>query len=401
MNQREQAILRVTCFGHFVSHFNMLVFPAILLPLSGHLGMSLGDTLALSFFMYLLFGVSALPWGLLADKFGARALLAVFYGGAGGCGLLAALAMDNSVVLSWSLAGLGLFSGIYHPAGLGWIAKEVKKTSRGMGYNGMFGNLGLAAAPLIAGLVNYFWNIQAVYLVVGLVNISGLLLLIRTNKSNGEPSANHSPASSGNGRVAPFFILLIAMMLGGIVYRAVSVTLPAYFELSSQNLYHMLVDVTGLAGSPNVVATLLTSLIYLVGMAGQYAGGRLGEKIDLRLGYLLFHLITIPAAVVMAQVSNWPLVTFAMIHTFFQLGMQPMENTIVARLTPSRFHSSAYGMKFILTFGVGSLSVKMVEIIKAHAGLAQVYHSVAGISTLLVAVICLLISQTTSMKSND
>jgi MFS family permease len=188
----------------------------------------------------------------------------------------------------------------------------------------------------------------------------------------------------------PFLVLLVAMMLGGVVYRATTVTLPAYFEMQNQDLYLNFMAIVGQGGSANVFATLITSFIYLVGMAGQYYGGRVGQSVDLGKGYLIFHLITIPAVLVMAVTSNMPLVIFAMIHSFFLLGMQPLENTLVARLSPPELHSSAYGLKFILTFGVGALSVNMVTSIKASYGFSGVYVGLAFVSTTLVGVILLL-----------
>lgn len=388
MNTRDRSILGVTCFGHFMSHFNMLVFPAILLPLAGSLQLSMTAALALSFWMYLLFGLSALPWGLLADRFGPRRLLAVFHLGAGLCGFWAAARISDPGQLWLALAGIGLFSGIYHPAGLGWIAKEVQQTSRAMAYNGMFGNLGLATAPLLAGIVNYFWGIAMVYGVLGVMNLLGLVLLAMTDA--GPTTAAPRPKPQGNS-LAAFLVLLIAMTLGGIVYRGTSITLPAYFELQNGELYHFLTELTGGMGSANVVATVLTSLIYLVGIAGQYTGGWVGERFRLTSGYLLFHLLTIPLALAMAASTNGMLVFFAMLHGFFLLGMQPLENTLVARLTPPHFLSSAYGVKFILTFGVGALSVKMVGLVKATWGFPAVYQGLAGVSTLLALAIVLLI----------
>ena len=190
--------------------------------------------------------------------------------------------------------------------------------------------------------------------------------------------------------LAPFRVLLVAMTLGGIVYRGVSVTLPAYFELQNRDLYQGLLVFSGQIGSPNLFATLVTSVIYLVGMLGQYAGGRVGESYDLGRGYLIFHLITIPAALAMAFTTDTLLILFAMIHSFFLLGMQPLENTLVARLSPPKVHSSAFGLKFILTFGVGALSVKMVALVKADFGFSAVYISLACVSTLLVCTILVL-----------
>ena len=228
MSPRERSILSVTCFGHFMSHFNMLVFPAILLPLSGKLGMDMGQTLALSFWMYLLFGLTALPWGLLADRYGARPLLAIFYLGAGLCGFLAAMNLSNPSALALALAGIGLFSGIYHPAGLGWISKEFEKTSQGMAYNGMFGNLGLATAPLLAGIVNYFWGAEAVYLVLGALHMGGLFLLyLARNDHGGLPGreGKGSPKPS----IDPLLVLICAIDQGGLVYRGGSWTMASYF----------------------------------------------------------------------------------------------------------------------------------------------------------------------------
>ena len=55
MNTQERAILSATGYGHFLNHFNMLVFPALAPPLSQHFGLDLAVTLDLGFWMYLLF----------------------------------------------------------------------------------------------------------------------------------------------------------------------------------------------------------------------------------------------------------------------------------------------------------------------------------------------------------
>ncbi len=178
MAPNERNVLITTCFGHFLSHFNMLVFPAVMLPLATRLNLPLAEVLGISFWMYLLFGITALPWGLVADHFGAKPLMAVFYGGAGLCGLAAAGWIDTPGSLTLALAGIGLFSGIYHPAGLGLISKQITRISYGMGINGMFGNLGLATAPLVAGMVTWFWGPQAAYLVLGGVNLMGLIVMM-------------------------------------------------------------------------------------------------------------------------------------------------------------------------------------------------------------------------------
>lgn len=395
MSPNERNVLITTCFGHFLSHFNMLVFPAILLPLATRLNLPLAEVLGISFWMYLLFGVTALPWGIAADRFGAKALMKIYFGGAGLCGLIAAGWIDAPGLFALALAGIGLFSGIYHPAGLGLISKRITRVSYGMGINGMFGNLGLATAPLVAGMVTWFWGPRAAYLVVGGVNLAGLLvmmLLPLPTSADGPAKAVVKNGSKG------FIILLAAMMLGGIVYRGATVVLPAYFELRNQGIFEWLTHHLPAGFSGNLVATTITSAIFLIGMLGQYMGGRVAESFSLPYSYLVFHLITIPAAFAMGLAVNLPLVIIALIYFFFLLGMQPIENTLVSRLTPPHWRHSAFGMKFVLTFGMGAIAVKGVQAIESVYAITWVYPALGCVSILLVITIGILIKRMGSEK---
>jgi MFS family permease len=388
LNKNERNIIYTTCFGHFLSHFNMLTFPAVVLPLSTQLKLPLSEVLAISFWMYLLFGISALPWGLMADRLGSKLLLKVYYGGAGLCGLVAAASINRPGPMTVALAGIGFFSGIYHPTGLGLISKQVSRISYGMGINGMFGNLGLALAPLVAGVVTWLWGPRAAYVVLGGLNLLGLALMTTLPlkiTDSGDVKSN----TSGNGK--GFIILLVAMMLGGIVYRGASLILPAYFELRNQTLFHWLSTHLPAGLSANLVATTITSAIFFIGMIGQYMGGRIAERFSLLKSYFMFHLITIPAAFTMAVMADIPLIIVALVYFFFLLGMQPIENTLVSRMTPAKWHHSAFGMKFILTFGMGAIAVKGVEVVEKSLGIKWVYPCLGGVSIVLVATIVILI----------
>ena len=393
MDSRELRIMFATCYGHFMSHFNMLVFPAVVLPLVGRMKIDMADILDLSFWMYCFFGITALPWGMIADRWGSKPLFLIYYLGAGCSGLAAAVLIDHPSKFSMALAMLGLFSGIYHPIGLGMISKEIKRVSLGMAYNGMFGNLGLATAPLLTGLVNWLWGPSAAYLCLGVLNLLGVGLIVVLPPMDVHRSDGKSTGEK-NGLLVAFLILLVAMMLGGFVYRGATVILPAYFELKNQAIFQWLNSVSGSGLSKNLVATAFVSFIFIVGMLGQYTGGRTAERFDLRISYLIFHAITIPAVLSMAWTVDLPLVFFAMVYFFFLLGMQPIENTLVAKFTPKNLHHSAFGSKFVLTFGVGALAVKMIKIIETNFGIETVFYGLGMVSAVLVGVIVILIQKT-------
>ena len=86
--------------------------------------------------------------------------------------------------------------------------------------------------------------------------------------------------------VVAFAILCVAMMLGGVAYRCVTVVLPSYFELRNPALLAYLGNLDWLPTSRNVAATALSSLVFSVGMLGQYLGGRVAERFEPRRGYL-------------------------------------------------------------------------------------------------------------------
>ena len=393
MESRERNVLINCCYGHFMSHFNMLAFPALVIPLTIQYQMNMAGVLEISFLMYLMFGISALPWGIAGDKWGSRPFFVIFYAGCGISGLASAFYIGHPGYLMITLALLGLFSGIYHPIGSGMISREIKRISIGMGYNGMFGNLGLAVAPFLTGMINWKWGLKAVYLFLGGMNLFGLVLMIFLTRPVSEKIelTRENEGSNGNGLLGAFGVLLVVMMLGGIEYRGATVIMPAYFELKTHHIFSWFSVFMGKNISGNVFATSVTSFIFFVGIIGQYIGGRLGDRFKPKWCYFIFHLITIPAVILMSITSDLSLVFVATVYFFFLLGMQPIENTLVAMFTPRRFHHSAYGTKFVLTFGVGALAVKMVGVIETCSNIETVFLVIGAIATLLVCGIGILI----------
>ena len=313
--------------------------------------------------------------------------------GAGVCGFAAAMFIDSPSYLMLSLAGIGFFSAIYHPIGLGMISKGIDRVSMAMGYNAVFGGLGLVAAPLVTGFMVWVSGPKAAFLALAGLNILGIFFMA-TLKLKDSATRTVQTADEGNGMLGAFLILLVAMMLGGIAYRGATVILPAYLELNGKGIFEALSAVFGEGLSSNLVATTVTALIYVVGMVGQYVGGHVGERFECRYSYLTFHAICIPAVFFMAVTQNVTLVVLAFVYLFFLLGMQPIENTLVANFAPKRLHHSAYGMKFILTFGVGALAVKMIERIEAAWSIEAAFVALGIVSIVLVSTIVVLIAWT-------
>lgn len=391
----ETKIIFFTCVGHFFFHFYELIFPALAIPLMISLKMTLPEVLKLSFFMYLLLGLGALPWGIVSDNFGNRRSLVIFFIGTGTGAILTAFS-DSGTSIMLSLAIIGFFASIYHPAGLGLISLGTRNRGMALGINGVAGNIGLATAPFAAGLLNWLVGWQITYLLIGLFSIFwGIILYFKNIDETPITHDNENMANTGanNNYLKYFLILCVVMTLAGLAYRANSVVLPAYLEFKASFLWKLLqsIDSTNIEGIKTMAATLLASSVYTVGIFGQLAGGKLADKYDLRWLYLIFHGLSLPFLILMGILSEQFLVVSAGFYLFFALGMQSIENSLVAKFTPNRWRSTGYGTKFILTFGVGSIAVYLVGWIRELWSLNVVYFFSGGIVILVLLCIACLI----------
>lgn len=392
MISNEKKIIVLTCYCHFLSHFYMLIFPSLVMPLTKYFGMPIAEVLLLGFLMYLLFGLGALPMGILTDLWNARRMLTLFLLGLGVFSLFAGISRQARFLMI-SLTFIGFFASIYHPAGMGLISKGCKRRGYALGINGVFGNLGLGLAPVVTGIVTYRFGWRAIYLIFGAFVLISCLILFYVDIDETPVQTAASREQGGTRRYLLYFtILCVCMMLAGFINRGTSLVIPAYFEKAVPFFNNIINNLSfiRLSGTKTLAATVLTSIVYFFGIFGQMAGGRLADRIDLRVGYFTFHLMSLPFMVLMTQFTNIPLFVFAMGHVFFALGIQPIENSLVARLTPEKFRSTSYGLKFISTFGVGSLSVITAMHLIKHYSFVHVFWLQAAIILLLLSAVVLL-----------
>jgi MFS family permease len=371
------------------SHYIMLIFPALVIPLQAEFQVDLSDIFALSFSGYLLYGLGALPAGYLTDRFGGRSILLICLIGCSIGAFCASYAQDLTQ-LSLALALIGSSSSLYHPAGMAIISRNVKEAGSALGTNGIFGNFGIALAPFAAGALVSWRDWRTAYFVSAFVLgiVSFLVLLIKpTDEISGK--ATKKTVEEERFPVAIWIMLIygLAMAWAGLGYRSTSISLPAFFETRSDFLLPYLSKIEQflpLSSNKTLAATFITSMAYLVGMAGQALGGKVADRFDLRISYGLFHLASLPfLGLFFVLPMSW-LPFAAGGYIFFAMGMQPIENSIVARLSIPKYRGLFYGLKFTLTFGVGSLAVYAVSFIKREFDLPMIFLFTASVTSVTV-----------------
>jgi len=384
-SDEEHRILLITSPGHFFTHFFTLTFPAITMPLTVAFGMPLEQVVKLSFYMYMLYGVLALPVGLLADRWRAKPMIV-----AGvllmGIGLIAAGLSRTPLMMTLALAAVGVGASVYHPAGIALISHTVRLRGLALGVNGVFGSLGIALAPLITGLLAWAFGWRAALVTLGAVGLITAAILHRVRVD--ETIRPHAKREELHGLVNPWTLLFLfaAVTLGGMVYRGNMLLLPAYMELKTTFLADLLARLPLPEGrsTPTLAAGILASVVMFAGLFGQLVGGKLADRYELRRAYLWFHALSLPGVLLMAFTGDVALVLCAGAYGFFSFGMQPIENSLVAAITAPRWRSTSFAVKFVLNFGLGSAAVQLIAPIKHAYSLEMVYVFLAGLVLLLV-----------------
>jgi len=130
--------------AHGASHGFVLVLPAVLVALQVEFGASFTTLGMVATVSTMLYGLGALPAGLLADRVGAPALLRGFAGASAVCCALAAVA-PGIWWLAAVLALLGAAGALYHPSGLAEVTLNAPGGGRELGVHGGWGNAGTAS----------------------------------------------------------------------------------------------------------------------------------------------------------------------------------------------------------------------------------------------------------------
>ena len=407
MDTIERRILTFTSIGHFFTHFTMLLFPPLATTIARDLGLELDRVFFISFLMYLLYGVGAMPWGYLADRWNPRLVLVSGIIMAG-IGLVGAGIIRNPTLLPLTLAVVGLGNAAYHPAGLSLVSKGIRSRGRGMGLNGVFGNFGIALAPFMAGILGWTVGWRLTFIIFGTAGILGGLSIALVPFSVSRLIDRQKGQSvSGSKAITLFIILCVAVISAGLMYRSFTLILPSWLEgrfIEEFNNFGNIFDSINVQstdmGKSSLIAAIVSGMTMVIGMGGQLVGGIIADRIDLRKAYLLFFLLALPFLLAARFVSGWMTLPFIGLFSFFALGMQPIENSLYSMLVPPRWRSSGFGIKFTITFGIGSLAVFIVSKIEPLRGLDGVMTLTALylLLTVITSGFLLLVSRGDSIK---
>lgn len=370
--------------GHLFTHLFTVLYATAVLHLPGVFDLRFGEMLGLSSLGLVLYGVCALPAGWLADRYSQTGMMVLFFVGMGAGALVTGLA-QGATGLWLGLTLIGAFAAIYHPVGIAWMLAWSRRQGMTLGVNGVFGGAGSALAPVFVGVMIDQVSWRAAFLLPGAAAVvAGLVLAVlwwRGGVSDAAADRAPPPPPERGAAVRVFLLLTLTMCASGFIYGGLTSTMPKLFEDGLG---------PGLAGSYTEVGAWVGVVIGLASLSS-LVGGWLADRYPARSIYLVCWAVMVLPVAAMAASRGYALLALAAIAMFALSAFSAAENLLVARYTPFRWRSVAFGAKFVLALGVAGLTVRLAGDLYDRAGsFSLLYAGFAASAAIAVAATLLL-----------
>ena len=355
MDNDSKLTVTYAALGHLLMHMFAAFYFVIVLAIEDDWKLSYDELLNLWFLGSLLVGLGALPAGWISDRWSRSGMIAIMFIGLGISSLLCGLS-GNKVSLFISLSLLGLFCAIYHPAGISWVVNTSKETGKALGFNNIFGGVGIGLGAFFAGVLIEQFNWQAAFMLPGLISlVVGLSLTYHLKsgkislKNISSEQFKDNPEKNQMLKIA--IIMLLSITCLSFVYQILQTSLPKAIDirltdsldLSTSDIGYIVAAIYIVSGLMNYVGGILTDkysekLIYSIGIVGQ--------------GLLLLLIVSL---------SNYWLIAISLAIVAFNSSILPAENLLLAKFSPEKYQSLVYGIKFIVSFTVGPIALIMIS----------------------------------------
>ena len=341
--------------GHGLDHLFLLLYPTVVLTLEGVFGRSYGELLSLAVPGFIAFAAGTLPAGWLGDRWSRPGMLAIFFVGIGLSAILTGFAR-TPFELAVGLTLIGLFASIYHPIGVAMLVEGREKVGKLLGINGVAGNLGLAAAAIVAASLSDAVSWRAAFIVPGAVSLFiglAFIALCRQWRNSGVETARPS-LGGGWGRPSRTLVRLVlvigvATALTGLTFQTTTIALPKLFDEG----------LAGIADGALGVGALVSVVIAIAAFA-QIGVGWLIDRYPAKPVWIAVLFAQAPLIAAAGVLAGHGLLIVALAMMMVVVGEIPIQDALVTRYTAERWRARVFGVKFLLGLGASAVAAPLV-----------------------------------------
>ena len=359
--------------GHLLDHLAMLVFPTAVVAIGREWGRPYSELLPLAFGSFIAFGAFAIPAGWLADHWSRYKVLALFFIGIG-VSLFATGFSQTSWQIAAGLFVVGAFAAIYHPVGIAMLVASPEKMGSLLGWNGLWGNLGLASAALLTGALVDGFGWRAAFFVPGVICVlAGIAFLILVKDPGKVKKTSRTIGLHIDARMMSriMAIMLIATACGGIIFNSTTISMPKVFD---ERLSALTQTSFGIGA--------LVAVVYTMAAFAQVVMGALIDRMELRRLMIGVGLVQIPMLWLAANLQGWAMLGVALLMMLAVFGQIPLNDAIVGRYVADEYRARVLGVRYVVSLGVAAVAVPMIAALhKTEGGFSNVFLVLAVLAS--------------------
>jgi MFS family permease len=368
--------------AHTFTHYSLLVLPTAVLAMAepnGAFGDAYGPILALATGMFVLYGMFSLPQGWIAQRIGRPTLMTLFFLGTG-LSMVATAFTGSPVTLALALGATGLFAAIYHPIGTAMLVDAAgDRPGRAIGVNGVFGNVGVALAPVVTAFLASQAGWRAAFLAPGVICAAMGLWWMRqpAPEAGAKRAAAAFPEIPRHLVRRAVVVLLLIAIVSGLVFNAFTLLLP---KLMAERL----------GGDPHLLPLvgLAAFLTTLCGALTQFTVGRMIDRTTLKRVFLPVSVALVPGLLAVTYAQGWLILPFAAVVAAAIFGQVTVNETMTARYISPALRTRMYSIRFFVGFLGAAAAAPLVAWLHERTGslsTATLVMACLGIVTLLCA----------------
>ena len=341
-------------FGHFIDHMLILIFAKAAFSAGIDFGFGKDGAYAEMLFYgipsLVLFGACAPIAAHMADHWNRNGMLTVFFVGIGLASILTGFA-QSLLQIGLGLALIGIFASIYHPVGIAMVIEGGGKVGWRLGVNGLWGNMGVAAAPLVTGLILVQFDWRMAFIIPGSISILiglGFLGFVRSVDVRAPEAIRQEKELIGfaPGWQRALVSLALVTAAGGFVFGAMTFLIPRLFEVRMQGIT-----------SDIAVTGTLASIIYAVAAFAQLVVGRAIDKRPIK-NVLIFIAVGQPLLLfLMAMQTDYALFAVSLLAMGFVFGQIPITDAVLSQYVPDQWRAKVLSIKFLINLVIGALAL--------------------------------------------
>ncbi len=363
--------------GHLLDHLAMLIFPTAVLALGAEWNRPYSELLPLALGGFIAFGAFAIPAGWLADHWSRYRVLAIFFFGIGVSLFITGFSREP-----WHIAAgltlVGAFAAIYHPVGIAMLVAAPQKMGSVLGWNGLWGNLGLAFAALLTGALVDLAGWRAAFFVPGLICLAagvGFLALVKDPGRVKKTSKSIGLHVDGRTMARIFAVLLVATACGGIIFNSTTVSMPKVFDERLRALTET-----------NFGIGALVAVVYTIAAFAQVAMGALIDRFELKRLMIGVALAQIPLLALAANLEGWAMLGAAVLMMLAVFGQIPLNDAIVGKYCADEYRARVLSVRYVVSLGVAAVAVPLIAVLhRTEGGFGNVFLVLAALAAGMLA----------------